>query len=300
MDSIRLLSGTELAASILDEVRSEVAKGRAEGRPPPTLASLYRDLPTTPFRFYARQQEKAAAQVGIGFRGLPVPPDLTAVELRGRIKDLDNDRDIHGVIVEHPLPESLDFDGALSGLRPEKDTDGVGETNLGRLITGRSVQVPAVATAALAILRHHEIPVSGRRVGVVGRSPTVGLPIAILLATKGQSGDATVTIVHSKTDDMARALSDCEIIVSCVGRPGLITRANVPKDAIVVDVGLTSVRDLARPSGTRAAGDADATSLEGWASALTPVPGGVGPVTVAQLMANVVKGWKLLTAEMVQ
>ncbi|MCI4350424.1 MAG: bifunctional 5,10-methylenetetrahydrofolate dehydrogenase/5,10-methenyltetrahydrofolate cyclohydrolase [Thermoplasmata archaeon] len=290
----RSLLGAPIAARILDDVRQRVAAGRARGRPAPCLASLYRRIPGSPFTFYARQQERAARDVGLAFREELIAPGLDAPGLRSRLRELEHDPTVHGVLVEHPLPPELDFDSAIAELGTAKDTDGVGMANLGQLAIQRPVQIPAVALAAVKILRHYGIRTDGERVAVVGRSTTVGLPLAILLASKGEWGNATVTVVHSKSPDLRKVLADQVIIFPCIGRPGFLDRSVVPKGAVVVDIGLSSVEDPTRPSGHRAAGDANPESLDGWASALTPVPGGVGPVTVAQLMANVVRGWELL------
>jgi methylenetetrahydrofolate dehydrogenase (NADP+)/methenyltetrahydrofolate cyclohydrolase len=158
------------------------------------------------------------------------------------------------------------------------------------------VHVPAVALAALAIARHYRLPIDGQPVTVVGRSDTVGLPLALLLTARAPGPDATVTVAHSRTPDLRAALARARVVFSCAGRPGLLTRAVVPEGAAVVDVGLSSVPDATRPSGMRMVGDADPVSLEGWASALTPVPGGVGPVTVASLMASVTRAWEMSRA----
>jgi methylenetetrahydrofolate dehydrogenase (NADP+) / methenyltetrahydrofolate cyclohydrolase len=294
MVATRPLLGAPLAAEIMAEVRTRVGRGRKAGRPAPCLVSLYRQIPGSPFAFYARQQEKAAREAGIEFRAEIIPPTMDRQNLAARLRDLERAEDVHGVLMEHPLPAELDFDGATAELGVAKDTDGVGLSNIGRLALQRPVQIPAVALAAVKTLRHYGIPIAGARVAVVGRSPTVGLPLALLFASKGEWGNATVTLVHSQSPDLRRTLSDQSIIVPCVGKPGLLDRSIVPEGSVVIDVGLSSVPDPTRPSGHRAAGDADMASLEGWASALTPVPGGVGPVTVAQLMANVVHGWELL------
>ncbi|HZY70491.1 MAG TPA: bifunctional 5,10-methylenetetrahydrofolate dehydrogenase/5,10-methenyltetrahydrofolate cyclohydrolase [Thermoplasmata archaeon] len=291
---MRRLSGLPVSDAILDRVRARVEAGRGRGHRRPSLVSLFRDVPSSPFRFYARQQEKAARACGFTFRAEALARDVPAGELRGRMRALNADPEVDAVLVEHPLPPEMDFDGAVSELRPEKDTDGVGAINLGYLLIGRPLQVPAVALASLEILRYHGIPIAGRRVGVVGRSPTVGLPIALLASGKETPGNASVTLVHSQSGPLKTALANVEIVFVGIGQPNFLTREHVPEGVVVVDVGLSSVPDASRPSGTRAAGDADAASLEGWASAITPVPGGVGPVTVAELMANVVHGWELL------
>jgi methylenetetrahydrofolate dehydrogenase (NADP+) / methenyltetrahydrofolate cyclohydrolase len=248
-----------------------------------------------PFAFYRRNQERTAQTVGIGFRDISLSETTATAELQEAVRALESDRSVHAVLVQHPLPSGVDFQAVVDDLSPEKDVDGVGSVNLGRLVEGRPVHAPAVALGVLQILRHYSITTRGQRVAVIGRSSTVGRPLALLLAGRGELGDATVTVAHSRTPRLADALAGNVLIVSCAGVPGLLTRDVVPRGAVIIDVGLSSVPDPSSPSGSRAVGDADAGSLEGWAEALTPVPGGVGPVTVAQLMSNVVTGWELLT-----
>jgi methylenetetrahydrofolate dehydrogenase (NADP+) / methenyltetrahydrofolate cyclohydrolase len=286
------LEGKPVAERIFEDAARAIARGRGRGWPVPCLASVHRGE-ATPFQFYLRQQAKAAERLGITFEERPLGP-VDAPGLNAALRAIDRDEGIHGVILEHPLPAPFDFAAAVSELRPAKDTDGVNWANLGHLEWGRPVQAPAVALAALRILEHYGYEVAGQRVAVVGRSATVGLPTVLRLLARGPGGDATVTVAHSRTPDLPRALAGAAIVLSCAGTPGLLTRANVPEGSVVIDVGLSSVPDPTRPSGNRAVGDADAVSLEGWASALTPVPGGVGPVTVAQLMSNLVHGWSLL------
>ncbi len=212
-------------------------------------------------------------------------------ELVGRVRTLSDDRAIDAVLLEHPLPAPFDFLRAISGLSPVKDVDGVSPLSLGLLAAQRPLHAPAVARAALAIARHYGLPLARHRVAVLGRSETVVVPLAMLLLARGV--DATVTIAHSQTAALADALKGASVIFSCAGRPGLLTRANVPQGAAIIDVGLSRVEDPSAPGGGRSVGDADAADLEGWAGALTPVPGGVGPVTVAELMGNTVRAWQL-------
>ncbi|HYK92707.1 MAG TPA: bifunctional 5,10-methylenetetrahydrofolate dehydrogenase/5,10-methenyltetrahydrofolate cyclohydrolase [Thermoplasmata archaeon] len=290
----RRLEGKPVADAILARAREAVREGVASGRPMPGLASVHR-VAATPFAVYLRRQAKAAEAAGLGFRDEALPPDANAAVLRGRIAELDADPTVHAVILEHPLPADLDFTGAVSLLRPAKDVDGVSPLNLGFLVARHPVQAPAVALGAIAIARHHGLRLSGEHVAVIGRSETVGVPLALLLLARGEGANATVTVAHSKTRHLSAALADSTVIFSCAGQPGLLTRDVVPQGAAVIDVGLSTVPDPSSPSGQRIVGDADAASLEGWADALTPVPGGVGPVTVAQLMANAVHGWTLET-----
>ncbi|MGI0071107.1 MAG: tetrahydrofolate dehydrogenase/cyclohydrolase catalytic domain-containing protein [Thermoplasmata archaeon] len=284
------LEGKPVAGSI-DAVTRE--RLRAAPNPPPSLVSVHRAA-ESPFRFYLRRQAAAASAVGVRFRDVSLESADGQADLLRRLGALDDDPSVHAILLEHPLPPPFDFFEAVSRLRPEKDVDGVGAPNLGRLVAQRSVHVPAVARAAIAIARHYRVPIEGERVAVVGRSETVGLPLAICLAGRGEGMSATVTLAHSRTRELARALAGTRTIFSCVGRPGLLDRSVVPEGAAVIDVGLSSVPDPTAKSGARAVGDADARSLDGWAGALTPVPGGVGPVTVAELMASAVRARDLL------
>lgn len=286
------LDGRPVAEAIDRATRAAIADGSG---PPPSLVSVHRGV-DSPFRFYLRQQGRAAAAVGVAFRDEALGPGAGAAALAERLRALDSDRSVHGVLVEHPLPPPFDFAGAIGALRPEKDVDGVGTVNLGRLVGQRPGHVPAVARAAVAIAAHYDLPVTGARVAVIGRSETVGLPLALLLAGRGTPGNATVTLAHSRTKALADVLAGVETIFSCAGVPGLLNRTTVPRGAHVIDVGTSSVPDPTRPGGSRIVGDADAASLDGWAGGLSPVPGGVGPVTVAALMASAVRARQWLTA----
>ncbi|HEV8049174.1 MAG TPA: bifunctional 5,10-methylenetetrahydrofolate dehydrogenase/5,10-methenyltetrahydrofolate cyclohydrolase [Thermoplasmata archaeon] len=285
--------GRAVAESLLEGARAAVRAGVSEGGRPPRLVSVHRGG-ASPFQLYLRQQAKTAARVGIDFQDEMLPESTTSISLRSRLATLDQDPTVDAVLLEHPLPPELGFLSAASTLRLEKDVDGVGAASLGRLVAGQPIHAPAVARGAILLARHYGADFLGRRVTVVGRSETVGLPLALLLAARGLGAEATVTIAHSKTRDLVAALSGAEVVFSAVGQPGLLNRSNVPEGAAVVDVGLSSVPDPTAPSGQRGAGDADAASLEGWARALTPVPGGVGPMTVAALMENTVQAWALL------
>lgn len=255
------------------------------------LASLH--LPgQRPFQFYARRQAKVAHEVGIGFREEVLAEEGRPEELVARLRALGHDPEVDGVLVEHPLPPPYDFPAAMAELPPLKDIDGVSAMSLGWLVAGRPLHAPAVARAALAIAADYGVAVSGQRVSVVGRSETVGLPLALLLLGRQAGANATVTVAHSRTADLRLALEGSSVVFSCVGQPGLLDRNVVPRGAAVIDIGLSSVPDPTRAGQARSVGDANAADLEGWASALTPVPGGVGPVTVAELMASVVTAWE--------
>ncbi len=287
-----VLDGKQVAEAIDRASRASVA-AVGPGAPVPSLVSVHRGS-DGPFRFYLARQAKAAASLGLAFRDVALEGSDGPTELPATLRSLDRDPSVHGVLVEHPLPKPFDFYRAIDELRPEKDVDGVSARSLGRLLAQRPLHVPAVARAALAIARHYHLPLDGERVVVIGRSPTVGLPLALLLASPPPGANAAVTVLHSKSGALASRLAGAQTIFSCVGQPGLLDRKTVPEGAHVVDVGLSSVSDPDRPGSRRAVGDADARALDGWAGSLTPVPGGVGPVTVAELMASTVRAWQVL------
>lgn len=285
--------GKPLADLLYEQTRARVEEIRGRGGRPPRLASVAVG-DGGPFNVYQRQQGKMAARAGIEFESSVLTEGISQDDLETKVQGLGSDPSISGVILQHPLPGKLDFLRAVARLPAAKDVDGVGSENLGRLAAHRPVQVPAVAQAARELLLHHQVRPEGRRVVVVGRSETVGIPTALLFLLRGEGGDATVTVAHSRSKDLAEIVRTGEIVVSCVGRPGLLDRTNVSRGAFVVDVGLSTAPDPSRPSGVRMEGDADARSLEGWAAGLTPVPGGVGPVTVAVLMRNCLRAHELL------
>ncbi len=264
----------------------------ARGSRPPRLVSVALGE-GTPFSVYQRQQRRWAERLGVRFEAIVLPEHTGGEVLKERLRSLDADPAVHGVLLQHPLPPPLDFFDLVSGLSPEKDVDGVGSVNLGRLVAGRPLQVPAVARAVFTLLRHYRYSLPGRPVVVLGRSETVGLPTALLFLLRGEGGDATVTVAHSRTRDLARTTRQAELVVSCVGHPGLLDRRSVGPGAAVVDVGLSTRPDPNSPGGMAVVGDADAEALRGYASALTPVPGGIGPVTSVELMANVLRSWAL-------
>ncbi|MCI4327546.1 MAG: bifunctional 5,10-methylenetetrahydrofolate dehydrogenase/5,10-methenyltetrahydrofolate cyclohydrolase [Thermoplasmata archaeon] len=285
--------GRAVADGLLEGARRAIESGVADGGRPPSLVSVHRGE-ASPFQYYLRQQARASERIGVAFRDETLPPETTSATLRARIAELDRDPSVDAVLLEHPLPPEFGFLSAASTLRLEKDVDGVGAASLGRLVAGQPVHAPAVARGAIVLARHYGTEFLGRNVGVVGRSETVGLPLALLLAARGLGAEATVTVAHSRTRDLAEALRGADVVFSAAGHPGLLDRSNVPEGAAIVDIGLATIPDPGAPSGQRAAGDADAGSLDGWARALTPVPGGVGPMTVAALMENTVQAWALL------
>jgi methylenetetrahydrofolate dehydrogenase (NADP+)/methenyltetrahydrofolate cyclohydrolase len=225
-----------------------------------------------------RSIAKAAAKAGIVCDVRDLGQDATGAQITAALAKAGADRSVHGVIVQTPLPAGVGAQEAAGAIAVAKDVDGANPVSLGRLAAGVGAFAPATAEAVVRLLEFHQVPLAGRRVAVVGRSTVVGKPVAHLLLDR----DATVTVCHSRTLDLARVTSEADVVVAAVGRPGLITAEFVREGAVVVDVGTNPTEDGGL------VGDVDAASVDGRAGALSPVPGGVGPVTTALLLEHTV------------
>jgi methylenetetrahydrofolate dehydrogenase (NADP+)/methenyltetrahydrofolate cyclohydrolase len=271
------LAGAPIATEIKAKVKADVAAFRRRNGYAPTLAVVLvgRDAPSA---VYLQQILRTCRSVGISGRLVEVPGRVSSARLRGTIVDLNEDPLVAGIIVQMPLPRRIPLKTVTESLDPAKDIDGIHPLNAGRLTLGHEGFLPTTAQAAVEILRRSGIPMDGRRAVVVGRSNVVGKPAALLLLRE----NATVTICHSHTRDLAGALRSAEIVVVAVGKPGLITGSMLRRGSVVVDVGINVV-------GGKIVGDVDAATASEVCSALTPVPGGVGPVTSALLMTHLLR-----------
>ncbi|WP_127361260.1 bifunctional 5,10-methylenetetrahydrofolate dehydrogenase/5,10-methenyltetrahydrofolate cyclohydrolase [Actinacidiphila soli] len=270
------LSGKELAASIRTETAARAAELTAAGRRP-KLAVVIATADESS-AWYVRSIARAAEKAGIACDLVDLGADASAEAIRARLAALSDDPAVHGIILQTPLPEGAALEDLASAIAFEKDVDGANPLSLGRLAAGLPAYAPATAEAVVAILDHHKVELTGRHVAVVGRSTVVGKPAAHLLLDR----NATVTVCHSRTADLAAVTSACDVVVAAVGRAGLITAAHVRPGAVVVDVGTNPAEDGGL------VGDVDAASVAPVAGALTPVPGGVGPVTTALLLRHTV------------
>jgi methylenetetrahydrofolate dehydrogenase (NADP+)/methenyltetrahydrofolate cyclohydrolase len=274
-----------LGLPVRDAVLAGLARKVAGAPRPPGLAVvLVGDDPAS--RVYVRNKEKGCAEVGFHHVTHRLPADASEATVLALLATLNADPRLDGILVQMPLPAHLDGDRLLAAVDPRKDVDGFHPQNLGLLVTGRPRTVACTPKGILRLLAHYEIPVAGRRVAIVGRSVIVGRPLALLLNLKGNLGDATVTMCHSRTPDLAAVTREADIVIAAIGVPAAIGRAHVREGATVVDVGINRVEDAGSRSGYRLVGDADAIALDGHAGALTPVPGGVGPMTIAMLLEN--------------
>lgn len=271
------LTGTELAATIRAEVSAAAAELTAAGTPPRLAVVLATADEST--AWYVRSIVRAAERTGIACTVSDVGPTATPNGIYAELAALSSDPAVHGIILQTPLPGPAVVEDLAAAIDPAKDVDGANPLSLGRLTAGLPAFAPATAEAVLALLDHHGVSLSGAGAVVVGRSNVVGKPVAQLLLQR----DATVTICHRRTKDLAEVTRSADVLVVAVGRPKMITADHVAEDAIVIDVGTNAMVD------GELLGDVDADSVRTRAGGLTPVPGGVGPVTTALLLQHTVR-----------
>lgn len=271
------LNGKELATDVRAGVAADAARLAAAGIPPWLAVVVATDDESS--AWYVRSIARAAEKTGIACTVVDLGATATPQEICAALTGLSQDPGVHGIILQTPLPPDVVFDDLSAAIDPAKDVDGANPLSLGRLAAGLPAFASATAEAVVALLDHSAVPLAGARAVVVGRSNVVGKPLAFLLLQR----DATVTICHRHTKELAEATRTADVLVAAVGRPGLITAEHVAEGAVVVDVGTTPTPDGGL------AGDVDAASVTGRVSALSPVPGGVGPVTTALLLQHTVR-----------
>ncbi len=276
-DGVRWLAGAPIAAEIKAKVKADVGTFRRRNGYAPTLAVVLvgRDAPSA---VYLQQILRTCRSVGISGRLVEVPGRASSARLRNAIAALNEDPLVAGIIVQMPLPKRIPLKTVTESLDPAKDIDGIHPLNAGRLVQGHEGFLPTTAQAAVEILRQSGVPIAGRRAVVVGRSNIVGKPAALLLLRE----NATVTICHSQTRDLAGILRSADIVIVAVGKPGLITGSMLKRGSVVIDVGINVVAG-------KIVGDVDAATASEVCAALSPVPGGVGPVTNALLMTHLLR-----------
>ena len=281
--SARLLDGKALAAELRAETAAAVAALQAgHGWVPGLGVVLVGDHPAS--RSYVTAKEKACAAAGLRSREVTLPASAGREEILAAVRELNADEEIDGILVQLPLPDAAIEREVIAAIDPAKDVDGFHPVNVGRLVLGLPAFVPCTPAGVVEMLRRAQVPLAGAVVAVVGRSAIVGRPLSILLSQKGV--DATVTLCHTRTADVARHTREADVVVVAAGRPGTLTADMVRPGAVVIDVGVNRVPDATRPAGYRLAGDVDFEGVVEKASLLTPVPGGVGPMTIAMLLRN--------------
>jgi methylenetetrahydrofolate dehydrogenase (NADP+)/methenyltetrahydrofolate cyclohydrolase len=286
------LEGRILAEKVRSRVCSRVMAGLRAGASTPPGLLMIRVGEDPASVSYVRGKEKAAAETGIVSRVEVLGPSTSESDLLARIAEANRDPAVHGLLVQLPLPAHIRPEAASEAIDPAKDADGLHPYNLGRLALGRPSIVPCTPLGILALLHAARVPLAGARVVVLGRSAIVGRPLSLLLGLKADWADGTVTTAHSHSHGLADLAREADILVAAMGRPRAVTADMVKPGATVVDVGIHRLADLAAPKGVRIVGDVDADSVASVAGRLTPVPGGVGPLTVAMLLANTMEAWE--------
>lgn len=280
-----LLDGKALANQIQNQLAQEIHALTEQGYRPPGLAVvMVGDNPAS--AAYVRNKERACSRVGIASYGKHLPATATQAEVTALLQQLNADPNVDGILVQLPLPEHLDAVALLNTIDPDKDADGLHPINLGRLVRGEPGLRSCTPYGVMRLLESANINLVGANALVVGRSILVGKPMALMLS----EANATVTLAHSQTVDLPALMRQADILVAAVGRPGMITAVDVKPDSVVIDVGINRVE---QPDGSaRLVGDVDFDSVQPVAGAITPVPGGVGPMTVAMLLENTVTSYR--------
>ena len=290
--SAKVLDGTALAKTIRAEVAAVVA--RSGGSTKPGLAAvLVGEDPAS--AVYVRSKGKACEEAGMYSETIRLPKETSEAELLAVVDRLNADPKIHGILVQLPLPKQIDSEKVLFRIDPAKDVDGFHPVNVGRLVTGdRAAFRPATPYGVQQMLIRSGIETKGAHAVIVGRSNIVGKPMANLLIQQGPGGDATVTVCHSRTRDLPAVTRSADILIAAIGKPEFVTADMVRPGAVVIDVGINRVEDASQPKGYRLAGDVAYGPVSEVASWITPVPGGVGPMTIAMLLQNTLQAWQQL------
>ncbi len=287
----RILDGVALGRTIRQEVAEETARLKTRGVVPGLAAVLVGENPAS--KAYVGSKEKACREAGMHSAKIEREAGISESELLGIVDQLNRDSRIHGILVQLPLPKHINTEKVLLRVDPAKDVDGFHPVNVGKLVIGDSTALrPCTPWGIIQMLLRNGIETRGANAVIVGRSTIVGKPMANLLIQQGPGGDATVTVCHSKTRDLPAVCRTADILVAAIGKPEFVTRDMVKPGAVIIDVGINRVDDPSKPKGYRLTGDVAYAECAEIASAITPVPGGVGPMTIAMLLANTVQAVK--------
>ena len=291
-----LISGNEVASQVLEECKRDIAALAERGLKPGLAVVLVGDDPAS--RAYVRSKDKKCHDLGLHSVKLELPAETTQAELLAVVQKLNADPAIHGILVQSPPPKHIDEAAIVRAIDPAKDVDGFHPVNVAKLaLEDHTGFVPCTPLGCQRLLVASGIETSGANVVVVGRSMIVGKPMALLLMAKGKGGDATVTVAHSRTKDLVKVCREADIIIAAIGRPEFIKSEHVKEGAVVIDVGINRVEDPGSAKGYKLVGDVKFDEVAPKCRAITPVPGGVGPMTIALLMHNTVKACKQINSK---
>lgn len=282
---MKILDGKKASQAIKDELKIDVAQLSAEGKKIPHLAAILVGT-NGASETYIAAKVKACEEVGFISTLIRFEETISEAKLLAKIKELNNDPDVDGILVQLPLPKHISDEEVINSIDPDKDVDGFHPVNIGRLMQGLPTYFPATPYGIMLLLEHFKIETSGKHAVVIGRSNIVGRPMSVLLSSNTYPGNCTVTICHSKTKNLNDYCLQADIIIAALGKPEFVTADMVKEGAVVVDVGITRVEDSTRKSGFKLKGDVAFDEVAPKCSWITPVPGGVGPMTIAALMKN--------------
>lgn len=277
-----IIDGKQIAQDVRNEVKQKVSQLTQNGIVPCLAVILVGENPASVS--YVTGKQKALAEVGMKDKSMHLPESTTQEELLKIIKELNEDSTVHGILVQLPLPKHINEEKILLAINPEKDVDGFHPVNVGNLVIGKKAFLPCTPHGIIVLLQKMNIETSGKHAVVIGRSNIVGKPVAILLTRK--ETNCTVTICHTGTKNLSEFTKNADIIIAASGHPNTVTADMIKEGAVVIDVGVNRIPDSSKKSGFRLTGDVDFDSIKEKASFITPVPGGVGPMTIAMLMKN--------------
>jgi methylenetetrahydrofolate dehydrogenase (NADP+)/methenyltetrahydrofolate cyclohydrolase len=290
-----LINGNTVAEKVYEQLREEIAELKARGVQPGLAVVLVGDDPAS--RAYVRSKDKMCRELGLHSVKLELPAATTQAELLARVAELNRDPAVHGILVQSPPPKHIDEGAIVRALDPSKDVDGFHPMNVAKLALGDdSGFVPCTPLGCQRLLVESGVEISGAHVVVLGRSMIVGKPVALLLMQKAKGANATVTVVHSRSRNLPEITSSADIVIAAIGQPLFVKAEHVREGAVVIDVGINRVDDATTERGYKLVGDVAFDEVAAKARAITPVPGGVGPMTIAMLMANTVKACRQQTS----
>jgi methylenetetrahydrofolate dehydrogenase (NADP+) / methenyltetrahydrofolate cyclohydrolase len=290
-----LIDGRAVAEKVYVDLRSEIAQLKSKGVTPGVAVVLVGDDPAS--RAYVRSKDKMSRELGLHAVKLELPASTSQEELLARVDELNRDPQVHGILVQSPPPKQIDEAAIVRALDPRKDVDGFHPLNVAKLAMGdESGFVPCTPLGVQRLLIETKIDIAGAHVVVLGRSMIVGKPVALLLMQKAKGGDATVTVAHSRTKNLEEITRSADILIAAIGRAHFVKANHVRDGAVVIDVGINRVEDKTHKRGYRLVGDVAFDEVAPKCKAITPVPGGVGPMTIAMLMSNTVKAAKMFSA----
>jgi methylenetetrahydrofolate dehydrogenase (NADP+)/methenyltetrahydrofolate cyclohydrolase len=285
---MQLLDGKKTAKAILNTIKIDVAQRAATGKKVPHLAAILVGT-NGASQTYVNSKVKTCNDIGFISTLIEYEEDVSEMKLLDKIQELNEDISVDGILVQLPLPPHISEEKVIEAIAVSKDVDGFHPENMGKMIMSEDAFIPATPYGIMLLLEHNNIQTKGKHAVVLGRSHIVGRPISILLSNNSNPGNCTVTVCHSKTENLEEICKQADIIVAAIGRPEFLKAEMVKEGAVVIDVGITRLEDATKKSGYRLAGDVDFENVAPKCAFITPVPGGVGPMTIAALMKNTYK-----------